>query len=135
MDIHQIHKNIQIIEKYVQHLETFSFTSLKEFESNFNDYLAISMSLFTILNACIEVGESLIEFKKLEFPQSYRYIFIILERNNILSKEVAQELSNSMKERNMIAHQYDEVDTQAIYNLYNKRNIFKLFLHEIKSHM
>ena len=35
----------------------------------------------------------------------------------------------------MIAHQYDEVDTQAIYNLYNKRNIFKLFLHEIKSHM
>ena len=134
MDINQVYKNIQIIEKYLKHLNTFSFTSLEEFESQFNDYLAISMSLFTILNACIEIGESIIDIKKLEFPQSYRYIFTILQNNSILSKEVAQKLSICMKERNMIAHQYDEVDTKAIYNLYKDREIFNSFLEEIKVH-
>lgn len=132
MESNQVYKNIQIIEKYLVHLDTFTFESFEEFESEFNDYLAISMSLFTILNACIEIGESIIDLKRLEFPQSYRYIFTILQKNSILSKELAQSLSSCMRERNMIAHQYDEIDTKAIYELYRNREIFNKFLLEIK---
>ena len=109
MDINQINKNIENIEKYLKHLDSFDFKNEKDFENRFNDYLAVSMSLFSILNSCIEIGESLIDLKKLEFPTTYRKIFVILAKEKLISKSVAEKLSDYMHERNMIAHQYDEV--------------------------
>lgn len=37
-----------------------------------------------------------------------------------------------MRERNVIAHQYDEVNIGDIYDLFIKREIFNLFLSETK---
>lgn len=84
MDKNQVYKNFQTIEKYLQNLDSFDFKDEGDFEERFNNYLAVSMSLFTILNALIEIGESLIDLKKLEFPQTYKKIFLILGKNNVI---------------------------------------------------
>ena len=61
MDKNKLYKNITTIEKYLKNLDSFSFKNLDDFENRFNDYLSVSMSLFTILNASIEIGEALID--------------------------------------------------------------------------
>lgn len=132
MDNNQTYHNFQVIEKYLKNLDTFKFKNFEDFENNFNDYLAVSMSLFTVLNACIEIGESLVDLKKLEFPQTYKKIFHILGKNKIISKELANDLSNYMRERNMIAHQYDEINIEDIYDLFLKKDIFQKFINETK---
>jgi len=78
--INKVNKNYDTIEKYLKNVDKFKFKSLEDFEDNFNDYLAVSIPLFTILNALIEVGESLIELKKLEFPTLYGKILLILSK-------------------------------------------------------
>lgn len=132
MDLNQVYHNYSTIEKYLNNLDNFNFKNLDDFKERFNDYLAISMSLFTILNATIEIGESLINLKRLDFPQSYKKIFIILGENKLISKDMAKKISLYMRERNMIAHQYDEVNIEDIYKLYLKRDIFRKFIDETK---
>ena len=132
MDKNKLYKNITTIEKYLKNLDSFSFKNLNDFENRFNDYLSVSMSLFTILNASIEIGEALIDKNELEFPTSYRKVFEILGKNNIISKNLAKDLASFMYERNMIAHQYDDINIEDIYNLLNKREVFEKFISEIK---
>ena len=132
MDVHKIYKNYETIEKYLFNLDTFKIETLEQFEDQFNDYLAISMSLFTILNACIEIGEGLIEEKNLEFPSTYKKVFEILGNNKIIDKKLAKKLSNHMKERNMIAHQYDDINKEDIYNLFLQKEIFSDFISQTK---
>lgn len=132
VDIHKVNKNYSTIEKYLKILDKFKFKDQEDFEEKVNDYLAVSMSLFTILNASIEIGESLIEERELDFPSTYKEIFQILGNNKVLSKELAKEMARFMKERNMIAHHYDEINYGEIYKLYLKREIFKKYIEETK---
>ncbi|MCH8519937.1 MAG: DUF86 domain-containing protein [Nanoarchaeota archaeon] len=131
-DIIKIQKNIEIIFKYLKILNEFDIKNSDEFTSKTHDNLAISMSLFTILNACIEIGEELISIKNLEIPMSYKEIFTILHKNNILSQDTSTKMSNYMYYRNMIAHQYDEFDLSKIYYVFENKEIFIEFIEEIK---
>ncbi len=119
----KIYANFESIDKYLKNLEEFKFKNLNDFEQRFNDYLSVSMSLFTILNSCIEIGEVIIDLKKLKIPSTYREIFTILGMNKIISQELAENLPMYMRQRNMIAHQYDEIKIDEIYDLYEKRHI------------
>lgn len=134
MDLAKIYKNFDTIEKYLEILDSFNINNEKEFDEKVNDYLAISMSLFTILNACIEIGEGIIDKKKLKFPTTYREIFEILQNNKIISKQLAINMTSFMRQRNMIAHQYDEIKTNEIFSLYKKRDIFNKFILETKKY-
>lgn len=131
-NVDKLNKNIQTIEKYLKILDEFKIKSVQEFEENINDSLAISMALFTILNATIEIGEEIIEEKDLDFPTSYKEIFMIIGKSKLISKKLCEDLSNFMKQRNMIAHQYDEIENSKIYDLLLKKEIFKQFIDETK---
>lgn len=132
-DLHKFNKNIRTIEKYYSFLEGYSYENKDDLEEDFEEYLAISMALFTILNAIIEVGEEIIQIKELDFPGNYREIFEILGKKKLLSKEVSKTLSRYMHQRNMLAHQYDEVNADKIYELFRNKIIFKEFITEVVS--
>ena len=123
---------VQTIEKYLKILDEFEISNVEEFEDNVKDSLAISMALFTILNATIEIGEEIIDEKDLDFQTSYKEIFIIIEKSKLLPKKLCQDLSNFMKQRNMIAQQYDEIENSKIYGLLLKKEIFQEFVDESK---
>ena len=65
------------------------------------------MAIFSLLNNTIELGEKIIDIKKLEFPTKYRDIPKILSKNKILSKEEYKIFDKMIIHRNNIAHEYD----------------------------
>ena len=132
-EIDKINKNFRTIEKYYDFLKNYSFKDEIEFENSFEEYLAVSMALFNMLNATIEISEELIQEKKLDFPSSYRNIFEILRKNKLLSNDLAKKLINYMFQRNMLAHQYDDLNPSKILDLFNDREIFLDFVKEVKS--
>lgn len=134
VNINKINENYNTIEKYLKILEQIKFKNYEEFKSKTIDYLASSMSLFTILNASIEIGEILIEKKELDFPKTYKEIFQILGENNVIEKKLAKKLENFMYQRNMLAHQYEKINPKKIYELLNEKEIFKTFIKETKIH-
>lgn len=132
-EIIKIQKNIEVMEKYISILDEFKIDTEDEFKSKTHDNLAISMSLFTILNATIEIGEELISLKNLNIPLSYREIFTILSKSEVLPEEICSKMSKNMYYRNMIAHQYDEIDLSKIYTLFINRREFEDYIKEVKN--
>jgi uncharacterized protein YutE (UPF0331/DUF86 family) len=56
-------------------------------ERDIRTYHALSMVLFTILNLCFEMGEEVISLLDTQVPQSYRDIFRILYKENIIDED------------------------------------------------
>ena len=106
-----------------------------EFLNDEKTSLSVSMSLFTILNICIEIGEEIISIKDLEIVQTYNEIFKVLRDNNLISKDIANKLSSFMEDRNMIAHQYSYFDIEKIYDLAEQLNIFGKIYDEANNYL
>ncbi len=55
--------------------------------------------------------------RKLRRPNTYRETFEILAENNIISNNLASQLSDLAGFRNVIVHIYWEIDLEEVYNV------------------
>ena len=103
----------------------------KEFLSDEKTYLSVSMTLFTVLNEIIEIGELVIDKEGFKIPLKYSEIFVTLKNENVISGYVGKILEKYCKYRNMIAHQYSHFDTEKIYEISENIDIVEKFIDEI----
>ncbi|MEM2933276.1 MAG: HepT-like ribonuclease domain-containing protein [Candidatus Pacearchaeota archaeon] len=67
-------------------------TQFKEFLEDIEVRDKIMHNMLIAIQSAIDIGEDLIRLKNLEIPSTYKDIFIILEKHNIIEKPLAQEL-------------------------------------------
>lgn len=129
--MNKLFANIDACKDFINKLKRLNNPNKKEFLSDEKINLSVSMTLFTILNTIIEIGEEIIDLENYRTPQNYREIFEILLNEKVISYEIASEMKNHMKDRNMIAHQYAFFDMVKIYELAQKHELFENFIDEI----
>ncbi|UUX91365.1 type VII toxin-antitoxin system HepT family RNase toxin [Methanoplanus endosymbiosus] len=91
-------------------------------------YYAVSMILFTILNSVIELGEELITEKNLVVPGSYREIFRLLGKADIVPKDLAKDLSSLVYYRNRLSHQYSGFNEDDLESVISKLAVIEEFM-------
>lgn len=125
---------IEEAEEFLKETKEIFVEDREKYLSNKEKIYATSMTLFTTLNALIEIGEEVITIEKLKSAHSYQDIFIKLFEKNIISEESVIFLKASMKDRNMIAHQYGEFKREKVYDLIKNSHKIEQFISEIKKY-
>ncbi|MFH0968047.1 MAG: DUF86 domain-containing protein [Methanobacteriota archaeon] len=95
-------------------------------------YHALSMVLFIILNLCFEMGEEVISSAHTQIPQSYRDIFRILHKENIIDESMMQTMSGLVYYRNRLAHQYAGLDSEDLKAICRKIDIVHEYIEILK---
>ena len=72
--------------------------------------------LYLMADSCIALAELVIKLKGLRPPQTYAEAFDILGANGILEPDFAYAFAKIAGFRNLLAHDYEEVDGQRICN-------------------
>jgi len=70
--------------------------------------------LYLMADSCIALAELVIKLKGLRPPQTYAEAFDILGANGILEPEFAYSFAKIAGFRNLLAHDYEEVDSHRI---------------------
>lgn len=70
--------------------------------------------------AAIDIGEIIISELKLPAPATNKEIFEILGKQKIIPLKLANNFSNIAKFRNILVHDYLEIDLQKMYNYLQK---------------
>lgn len=133
--------NISVIEsktssilKYLNILKGFQSYSQKELEEDLTLRGAVERYLYLLSQAAIDLAESLIAFKDFRRPTTYSESFDILQEENIISHDLTEKLINMAKFRNIIAHDYENLDFGIIYDiLQNHLEDINEFLGQVKS--
>jgi len=128
-----IENKISAVKKYLHILDGYKNYSRKKIEEDINIRGALERYLYLAVQAAIDLAEATISHKNWRKPASMGETFEILKENKIISAALADGLIKMVGFRNIITHDYGEIDYDIVYDiLQNKLEDIKKFLRAIK---
>ncbi|CEG11883.1 conserved hypothetical protein [groundwater metagenome] len=131
-DLEKITIIIADMEKYFEDMEKLGIRKIEDLDDIKNFY-SVSMLLFAILNRAIDLGEEIVLSNNSEVPATYKDIFRLLSKNKIIDKYMEKEISNLIFYRNLLAHEYFDIENRDVFDVFERIGIIKNFADRIKS--
>jgi uncharacterized protein YutE (UPF0331/DUF86 family) len=107
---------INQVKEYLEELNQIIPDNLKDYLSNFEKRAACEHYFEKIIEAVIDLCFIIIKEKKLELPEEDKNALDILGKNSILSDSLVKRLREAKGMRNIIAHQYGDLDNELIFD-------------------
>ena len=95
----------------------------EEYENNPNnleDYRRLDCIVLNLQRACeavIDIAMYIVSTRKLGIPQTKKEAFIKLEENNIITKEMSENMKKMIGFRNIAIHDYKEIDEKILQDV------------------
>lgn len=132
-NINIIENKISSVKKYLAILENYKKYTAKDMSGDLTLKGAVERYLYLATQATLELGEAFIALKKLRKPSVYSETFEILKEANIIDNKLTEKLVNMVGFRNAIAHDYEKLDLDIMYDvLQNKLIDIENFVNSIE---
>lgn len=116
-----IENKISSIQKYLKILANYSKITKKEILANLDKRGAVERYLYLLTQSTIDLAEAVISLKGLRKPSTMGESFTILAEEGIISRELSEELIKMVGFRNILAHEYEEIDYDILYGVLTER--------------
>ena len=116
-----IENKISDTRKYLKILEEFKLYSREELEKDVKVKGAVERYLYLAAQASIDLAEAIIAYKKFRKPSTLSEAFYILNEEKVIDEELTNKLLDMTGFRNIIAHDYGEIDYDIVYNVLHDR--------------
>jgi uncharacterized protein YutE (UPF0331/DUF86 family) len=128
-----IAKRIDFIELELKDLEEYEDLDFDTYSQNRKARRDVERICEGIANAAIDIGKVILAGEDIELPETYKDIFKKLLQIKIVSEELAESLSNLVRLRNILAHQYLDIKWDMIKDfIIFGRNDVRIFLTIVK---
>lgn len=129
-----IESKISSIQKYLQILKGFQDYSQKQLLGDIYLKGSLERYLYLLTQSVLDLAESIISFKDFRRPQTYSESFDILQEEKLISTDLREKLVKMAKFRNIISHDYENLDFGIIYDvLQNHLQDIEEFLRHLKN--
>lgn len=136
IDLKAIENRIKEIERRRSLLEDYKEMTYEEFVSDLSIYELAIRHLQVAIQACIDIGTHIAAVKNLPDPSQASQVFTVLARNKIISQGLAERLNQAGGARNIIVHEYLDIDLSIIYKIIqNNLPDFEQFVYEIGEYL
>lgn len=129
-----IENKISSVQKYLTVLQRYKTYSQKEIADDIDRRGAVERYLYLAVQTTIDLAEAVISFKNLRKPSTMGESFYIINEADIVPPDLTEQLVKMTGFRNVIAHDYEKLNYDIVYDVLQKRlvNIEK-FLEAIKT--
>ncbi len=136
-DRRRILLRINYIVEQLKRLKVYEDISFEEYLNDFEKRLTIERLLELIIQAAIDINKHIVrQGLGLKFPQESKESFTILGQNNILTEELAIQLVKSAGLRNILAHEYLEIDNSTVYQSISQALVqYPLYIQQITAYL
>ncbi len=130
----KILRKLELLDEYLRKLFLLRerVKNKKDFFSNFEIQAAVERYLQLGCQVIIDTMDLVIIEENLEKPDSRMEEISLLYNSGIISEKMAQKLEDIVKFRNILVHEYGEIDKKKVYkNFLSKMEDFEEFKKEI----
>jgi uncharacterized protein YutE (UPF0331/DUF86 family) len=117
VDSNIILSRITKIRECVANLKRYAVTDAATFLEDVDLSSSAERQLQVAIQSVIDVGNHVLADKDLGTAKDYKDIFRLLARQRIISKRLATALSSMAGLRNVLVHDYLEVDLKIVYRI------------------
>lgn len=105
------------LEKNLGQIREYTNITIEQYSSDWKVQRIIERTLQIMIETCVDISGHIISDKGYRIPKSYADTFRILYEENILDKELFEIMEKMAKFRNIVVHNYDEVDASIVVNI------------------
>ena len=106
---------IEEIEKYLEELESVLPNSLDNYIKDFKIRAVCERYFEKIVEAAVDLAFIVIKEKDMEMPDEDKKSFAILFEAGIISEEISEKMQDAKGMRNIIAHEYGEINDELVF--------------------
>ncbi len=115
MEEDRISNKITEIEKFWEELNEALPKDFAEYERDFRVKAICERYFEKIVEAGVDLAYFFIREKKWKFPETEKELFNTLSEQGVISERLALRLKDAKGMRNILAHQYGEVNDKAVF--------------------
>ena len=124
-----INRKLELLITYINDLKLHQHDSYDEF---LNDHYSVERLIELIVMTATDILMHIISILKKPTPPSYRDTYISAGNDQLISLSLAEKLANAAGMRNILVHQYDNIDNMLVHQAINDViNDFSAFVVEI----
>lgn len=133
----RINDKIEELEKYLSELEEFIPQSFEDYANDAKSKAACERYAEKIIEAIVNIAFLIIKLKGFKMPEEDKQAFDILSDNKIIPEDLSDKLKEAKGMRNILAHEYGEVDDKIVFNAISNELIkdAKEFIKEIEKRL
>jgi uncharacterized protein YutE (UPF0331/DUF86 family) len=120
LDKELVNLRIDIIERNIKEINNIVKEGKVKYLENYRTQLAARHALLESIEACIDIANHIIASLSLRRPEDYKDVFVVLEENKIISKNLSKRLQEMAKFRNLLVHHYTKIDEEKVFNILKK---------------
>jgi uncharacterized protein YutE (UPF0331/DUF86 family) len=116
-NISVIENKISSAQKYLKILDRYKKYTVKEIEEDLDIRGAFERYIYLAIQSTIDLAEAVISYKDFRKPSTMSEAFCILNEEGIISSDLKTKMSKMVGFRNLIAHDYDEINYEIAYSI------------------
>jgi len=129
-----LENKISSLEKYLNIVKRYKRFSREQIEKDVDIKGMVERYLYLLVQSTIDLAEAVLSFKNLRKPTTFSETFIILEEAKIIEKALAEKMIKMVGFRNILAHDYAEINYDIVYDvLQNRVSDIEEFNEQIKA--
>lgn len=120
LDAEIIKTRLEKLDKLVQKLRSFQKLDEKQFLADEDAQSLVERNFHLAIECCLDIGNHIVASLGFGTPSQYADVFKILGKEHLLPKEFAGKLEKMAGFRNILVHDYLDIDAEKVYeNLQN----------------
>ena len=112
----RITDKIAEIEEYLSELEEFMPNDFEEYLNDIKTKAACERYFEKITESIVDIAFLIIKDLGLKIPEDDKVAFDMLAKEKLIPYDTVEKLKNAKGMRNIIAHQYGDVDDEIVFN-------------------
>ena len=132
MDKDIILTKIESLSRSIQRIESKNILSVKQLSEDYDLQDIVSVNLERAVQQCVDVASHMLADYDDPIPDTMAEAFHLLAENGILSEFIADRMKMAVGFRNIMVHNYQNVDWGIVYSIITKNmGDFRGFAKEI----
>lgn len=132
VNIESIIARLQALEEYSDYLRDLRRVPLSDVKADIRNRWAIERGLLLAIESILDIGSHIVADEKLGRPKDYTEIIDVLGEKNVIPREFAGQIRGIAGFRNILIHEYVEIDTEKVYEYLQKApeqfDAFRLYI-------
>jgi uncharacterized protein YutE (UPF0331/DUF86 family) len=107
-------RKLNELDQYCSQLKEYENTTADQYSDDWKIQRIIERTLQMMIETCADIAGHIIADREFRIPTSYADTFKVLLEEKILDRKLYAIMEKIAKFRNIVVHQYDEVDAEIV---------------------
>jgi len=115
-----IYRKLSELETYLAQINEYSEITSDKYRSDWKAQRIIERTLQMMIETCADIAGHIAADGKMRPPTGYADSFRVLLENRVISPELSGVMEKMAKFRNIVVHQYEQVDAEIVVIILKK---------------